>query len=42
VGKLLPQLPARSAVSSTFMVETEFKKLGFVFGQDLTIIGVQT
>jgi hypothetical protein len=40
VGKLLPQLPAQSALSSVFMVKNALKQLGFGFGKDLTIIGV--
>jgi hypothetical protein len=36
VGKLLSQLPARSALSSAFMANNALKKLGFGFGQDLT------
>jgi hypothetical protein len=41
VGKLVPQLPAQSALSSAFMAINEIlkNKLEFGLGQDLTIIG---
>jgi hypothetical protein len=42
VGKLTPQMPVQSALSSAFMVKNESKKFGFGLGQDLTIIGVKT
>jgi hypothetical protein len=41
VSRRPPHLPAQSAISSTFMVRTFFKKkIGFGVGPDLTIIGV--
>ena len=37
--KQLLQLPAPSALSSAFLVKNEFRKPGFGFGPDLTIMG---